>query len=87
MNFKVGQKVRVIDWVDMPKNVKDCYCKNYQKIGDVGTIINIPESVFHMSFYDVIFEGEIYPRGFFEKEIELSISRVGEQLLFSFMED
>jgi len=78
--FKVGQKVRVKQWLDMPEDLQAGYGMNVCKIGEVGTIVNILDVEISVNSYDVIFENNEYPMFFLEGELEPDI-KVGEQLL------
>ena len=85
MKFKNGQKVRVKVWEDMPWDLYDLW--GYAKrVGVIATIegINTFSSDFY-SGYDVEFEDKS-SACYFEEELE-SVIKVGEQLLFSFMEE
>ena len=82
--FKVGDKARVIEWIDMPQELQDSYSINACKIGEIGTIIRLLAEELDIESYDIIFEGDKYPIFLFGEELEPCI-KVGEQLTFSFM--
>ena len=85
MKFKVGQKVRVKEWVDMPENVISMYyCTPSIAIGKLVVICEsckeLDEQAYQTNYLDGADQGYL----FFEEELE-AIIRVGEQLLFDFM--
>lgn len=84
MNFKVGQKVRVKEWVDMPEEMFDSMGINGHA-GKVGVVV--VDGKIHGGYkaYDVRTKGGDYDFFCFEDELEPLI-KVGQQLLFSFME-
>lgn len=89
MKFKVGQKVRVKQWLDMPETIQDDWGTLSDGIGNVGTIVIIEEhqgSSYIINIYKL--EGKDfgkYGRNVLEGEIE-PLVKVGEQLTFEFME-
>ena len=88
MKFKVGQKVCVKEWVGMSQNVVGIYSMTPPPyIGRVVIIrkaqIECEEQAYEIDFVDKELRMDGYL--FFEKELEPLI-KVGEQLLFSFME-
>ena len=83
--FKVGDKARIIKWLDMPQELQDSYSINIMRIGEIGIIKRVLEEEYDNTIcYDVLFNGNIYPVFLLEQELE-SIIKVGEQLTFSFM--
>lgn len=78
--FKIGQKVRVIEWLDMPENVMRAYAKNCNKIGEIGIVVGNFGKEMDTDSYDVAFEEHKYSLFFFGPELELLV-KVGEQLL------
>jgi len=82
--FRVGQEVRVVSWEDMPQDVIFSFCMNTNRVGEIGTVVKLLGQEMGINAYDIIFKGNKYPIYFFENELE-SIVKVGQQLLFSFM--
>ena len=83
--FKIGQKVRIKEWVDMPEEVlvdMGIACH----IGDVGTIVRDIGTHKGYKAYDVRTEIAKHNLFCFEGELEPLI-KVGQQLTFSFMEE
>jgi len=81
MKFKIGQKVRVKDWNEMPERVISMYhCTPSTAIGKIVVIsencIELGEQAYQTNYTD----GEEQDYLFFEKELE-SLIKVGEQLL------
>jgi len=84
--FKVGGRVHVIKWLNMPKIMQESYGTNTMRIGEIGIIKRVLEEEYDNTIcYDVLFNGDRYPVFFFEQELESTI-KVGEQLTFGFME-
>ena len=82
MKFKKGQKVRVKVWEDMPQYLSDT--RGYAKcVGDIVTIQAY--TLTPCDGYDVIFEDG--SSGYYLWEELEPVIKVGEQLLFSFMND
>lgn len=82
MKYKIGQKVRVVEWLDMPVEIRDAWGINSRCIGFIGTIASCHGKNFGINTYDIKFDKEIekYPLFVFEYEIE-PVLRKGEQLL------
>ena len=84
MKFKIGQKVRIKEWIDMPKEVlanmgTACH------IGDIGIVVKRIGTHWGYITYDVKIETKEHDLFCFEGELELLV-KVGEQLMFDFME-
>lgn len=87
MKFKVGQKVRIKEWDDMPEDVFNVMGGNSQ-IGDAedgGVVESENNSYNGYKAYDVKMENCKCGFFCFEQELEPFV-KVGEQLIFSFME-
>jgi len=83
--FKVGQRVRVIQWSDMPEELRESWGILTYHIGDMGTITKAKETYCNVNVYEL--ESESlggWALMVLEPEIEPFV-RVGEQLLFDFM--
>jgi len=79
IKFKVGDKVRIKQWLDMPERLQYDYGINTYNIGGIGVIDKIEEVYDGINIYKVIFnENDIIPA--FEPELEPFV-KVGEQLL------
>ena len=83
MKFKVGQKVRVKEWSNMPEWVLVYWGMNGH-VGNVGVVVRANDTMDRYNAYDVKTENSRYDFFCFEGELE-SIIKVGEQLLFGFM--
>ena len=87
MKFKVGQKVRVKEWIGMPQNVAGVFIMT-PYVGKTVVIhkaqIECEEQAYEVGFVDK----KLHPDGFlfFEEELE-SVIKVGEQLLFDFAKE
>ena len=80
--FKIGQKVRIKEWKNMPEELYNTWGRAVC-VGQIVTIEGLAPT--DCDGYDVVFEnggGAFYLYG----ELE-SVIKVGEQLLFSFMEE
>ena len=76
MKFKIGQKVRVKVWEDMPQDMQDRYGTN-RYAGQVGVILQyFTEDM----GWDVKTENEKYSFFCLEQELE-PVIKIGEQLL------
>jgi len=84
MKFKIGQKVRVKEWSDMPQRIQEEYSKNTCRIGNIGVVTGFFGREYNINTYDIKFEGIKCPLFFLEPELEPLI-RIGEQLMFVFM--
>lgn len=85
MKFKVGQKVCVVEWLNMPSDAKASYGINTYKVGNVGFIRSIKKMMYGVCTYKVAFDKHLGNDLFaFEGELE-SIIKIGEQLMFEFM--
>ena len=89
MKFKIGQKVRVISWYDMPEEIQVGYGINTIGIGNSGRIDKVVEKYHGLNVYNVVFEGDVLDksgdalwnqRNLFESELEAIIEK-GEQLM------
>ncbi|GAF96599.1 unnamed protein product [marine sediment metagenome] len=82
MKFKIGQKVRVIKWLDMPLSLINKWGTNTH-VGEVGVIIQ--QNPFSGDEgYDVKKKENKYSFFCLEEELELLV-KIGEQLEFEFM--
>ena len=82
--FKVGQKVHIKEWIDMPKEVladMGTACHT----GDIGIVVKLIGIYKGYITYDVKTETEKHTLFCFEGELK-SLVKVGEQLMFDFME-
>lgn len=86
MKYKVGQKVCVVSWEDMPQDVMNSHCMNTSRIGEIGTIVKLLRQEMGINAYDIIFEDNKYPVYLFEPEFE-SVVKAGQQLLFDFYKE
>jgi len=77
--FKVGQKVRTKQWLDMPEDVLAVWGSGSRLAGKVGVVESINNS-FNTKGYDVILGKDKYATFCLPQEIEPLI-RVGEQLM------
>lgn len=86
MKFKVGQKVRIKQWFDMPQEIQNVWGINTRKIGIIGVIQDIEvdkeiKEICDINTYDVVFSNKPLDRLFvFEPELE-PLVRIGQQLL------
>ncbi len=82
MKFKIGQKVRVKDWLDMPQDMIDKWgINNY--VGEAG-FVRQENLIADDIGYDIDIKrvkGLVFC---LERELE-SVIKVGEQLVFPFM--
>lgn len=84
MMFKVGQKVRIKQWLDMPQGMMNKW-GIANDVGCIGIIIMEKENRDGYNAYDIRAENSKYDNFYFEEELE-PLVRIGEQLLFKFME-
>lgn len=87
MKFKIGQRVRIVGWVDMPEDVRGVFILTPAIF--IGKEVIIYKSTVELGkrAYEVDFVDKgIKESGYllFEKELE-PVIRVGEQLMFEFM--
>jgi len=80
MKYKIGQKVRVKEWVDMPEELLANWGRNCL-VGHVGVIVEYTNNG-----YDVMIGNDKYPAFCLQGEIEPLI-KVGQQLVFPFVEE
>lgn len=87
MKFKIGQKVRIVQWKDMPQQIEDDFGINTKHIGEIGTIEKLcdlmdGETGYEgINLYNVLFDNPTdSQRNLFEQELE-SVVEVGEQLM------
>jgi len=85
MKFKKGQKVRIIEWVNMPQDMIDRWGINAH-VGQVGIILAKNPYAKDDIGYDVKIKYEKTSFFCLEEELEFAV-KVGEQLLFSFMQE
>ncbi len=85
--FKIGQKVRVKQWLDMPQDIQYGWGILIRCIGEVLTITETGESYEGIPLYKLqgSSAGE-WGLMVLEPEIE-PVIRVGEQLLFDFIKE
>lgn len=85
MRFRIGQKVRVKKWLNMPENIQCGWGILTRCIGDTLVVVRTGESYENIPIYELqdSLTGELRIR-VLEPEIE-SVIKVGEQLLFDFM--
>ena len=86
MKFKVGQKVRIVKWLNMPQDMVEKWGINLPHIGEVGIIEEQNFDGKPGIAYNVKRKGAKYAFFCFEEELE-SIIKVGEQLEFVFMSE
>lgn len=79
--FKIGQKVRIKQWFDMPQNLQDYYGTNSFDIGKVGEVIDFAGETEDINMYNILIINDNYTNLALEPELE-SLVRIGEQLLF-----
>ncbi len=80
--FKIGQKVRFVEWVDMPVEVIATWGKIIGWREETG-VIEKENNEFNISGYDVKVDGtSIFC---LSQELE-PVIKVGEQLTFAFMQ-
>lgn len=77
--FKVGDKVRIKQWLDMPEDVLDTWGDGSRLAGRIG-VIEFINTCFSTDGYDVIIDGDKYATFCLPQELE-SLVKVGEQLL------
>jgi len=87
IKFKVGDKVRIKQWLDMPEELKYNYGMNTYGIGYVGIVDKFVEQTKNVNGYDIILnidhfldKGANRHHFAFEPELEPFV-KVGEQLL------
>lgn len=86
MKFKVGQKVRIKQWFDMPQEMENMWGINTRNIGIIGVIQNVGadkgiENIYDINTYSVVFSNKPLDSLFvFEPELE-PLVRIGQQLL------
>ena len=89
MKFKIGQKIRIKKWLDMPQCLQEKWGEP-AFIGKVGEVLK-ENNIESTNGYDVCFpekKGNLKntpPAFYFPQELE-PLVKIGEQLLFSFME-
>jgi len=84
MKYKIGQKVRVITWKDMPQDILDNWGLLSCGLGQIF-IIKKQEEIFMGHKVYQLYNNEIN-LSVMEEELEPEV-KIGEQLLFSFMEE
>ena len=77
--FKIGQKVRVKEWKDMPQEIEENWGIS-ECTGEIGIIKSQKEKEEGHNAYDVKLDNNKYSGFYFEEELE-SIVKIGEQLL------
>lgn len=81
--FKIGQKVRIKKWLNMPENILDVWGENYYA-GQVG-VVECTNNTGGFRAYDIKIDGKKDSIFCLKEELELFV-RVGEQLLFNFID-
>lgn len=85
MKFKIGQKVRVKQWVGMPQDIMGRWGLNTH-IGEVGFITQKNPYSGDDNGYDIKIKNKKDSFFCLEQELEPFI-KVGEQLLFNFIKE
>ncbi len=85
--FKIGQKVLVKVWYDMPQDIQDGWGILTRCIGNILTVVAIGEKYKNINLYEL--EGKaVGEMGLIVLEPEIEpIIKVGEQLLFDFVKE
>ena len=88
--FKVGDKVRVKQWLEMPQSIQDSWGALTRCVGEVSTVIKLDGNFQGINLYELsdITDGDGFCCNLtvLEPEIELIIKK-GEQLVFDFMKE
>jgi len=82
--FKIGQKVRVKQWSEMPQELAAVWGENFYA-GQAGVIVSKNDSAGYEG-YDVKLDGNKNSCFCLKEELEPFV-RVGEQLLFDFVKE
>lgn len=78
MKFKIGQKVRIVEWKDMPEDLQDIFGINTYGIGLIGVVDKFERAQKGVNGYNIKLKGGNH----FALEPELEpLVRVGEQLM------
>lgn len=83
--FKIGQKVCVKEWLDIPEELLVDW-GIVAHIGDVGIVVKENAMVSKHNTYDVKTKSSKSDFFCFEDELE-PVIKIGEQLVFNFMEE
>ena len=85
MKYKVGQKVRIKQWVGVPEGLYSKWGTN-EHVGCVGVVVREDRTAMGYRAYNVKTKEKKYDFFCFEEELE-SVIKVGEQLLFDFAKE
>jgi len=74
--FKLGDRVYVKKWLDMPQKLVDCYGINTRRIGSIGTINIVYNSgPDREGEYRISFDNDDAKEGLFVFESEIELAR------------
>ena len=89
MKYKVGQKVCIKQWLDMPQDIQDSWGENTVGIGATAVISFVIGLSQGIATYKVLFDKSGIAKGelfVFEPELE-PLVKAGEQLVFNFIKE